>query len=123
MDGVPYASALMYYTGVVGKESYGDFIGSIAEDTDREAGSQAWFGRPIREALKEAVGRYQRDGRQDDAGRVPDAGNEVPASEEVVDDIARFETDTQRRYFKAFRFEQAGAFKRRLADNDSRATG
>lgn len=37
--------------------------------------------------------------------------------------IARFEADTQHRDFKTFHFEQAVAFKRRLADKNSRATG
>lgn len=37
--------------------------------------------------------------------------------------IARFEADTQYRDFKAFHFEQAVAFKRRLADRDSKTTG
>lgn len=40
-----------------------------------------------------------------------------------ADAIARFESDTQFRDFKAFHFEQAVAFKRRLADRDSRVTG
>lgn len=48
-------------------------------------------------------------------------------SEDTVDAvamaIARFEADTQYRDFKAFHFEQAVAFKRRLADRDSKATG
>lgn len=48
-------------------------------------------------------------------------------SEDTVDAvakaIARFEADTQHRDFKAFHFEQAVAFKRRLADRDSQATG
>ena len=37
--------------------------------------------------------------------------------------IARFEADTKRRDFKAFHFEQAVAFKHRLASQESRATG
>jgi integrase len=37
--------------------------------------------------------------------------------------IARFEADTQHRDFKTFHFEQAVAFKRRLADKSSRTTG
>jgi len=37
--------------------------------------------------------------------------------------IARFETDTKLRDFKAFHFEQAVAFKHRLASQESRATG
>ena len=37
--------------------------------------------------------------------------------------IARFETDTKWRDFKAFRFEQAVAFKHRLASQESRTTG
>lgn len=41
----------------------------------------------------------------------------------VAKAIARFEADTQHRDFKAFHFEQAVAFKRRLADRDSHATG
>ena len=41
----------------------------------------------------------------------------------VAKAIARFEADTQHRDFKAFRFEQAVAFKRRLAERNSRVTG
>jgi len=37
--------------------------------------------------------------------------------------LARFETATRYRDFKAFHFEQALAFKRHLADQDSHATG
>jgi integrase len=37
--------------------------------------------------------------------------------------IARFEADTQWRDFRAFRYQQAIAFKRRLEELDSRATG
>lgn len=48
-------------------------------------------------------------------------------SEDTVDAvakaIARFEADSQHRGFKAFHFEQAVAFKRRLADRDSQVTG
>ena len=41
----------------------------------------------------------------------------------VAKALARFEADTKFRDFKAFRFEQAIAFKNRLADQDSQATG
>jgi len=41
----------------------------------------------------------------------------------VAEAVARFESDTQYRDFKTFHFEQAVAFKRRLANRDSRATG
>lgn len=41
----------------------------------------------------------------------------------VAKAIARFEADTQHRDFKAFHHEQAVAFKRRLAERDSRITG
>ncbi len=48
-------------------------------------------------------------------------------SEDTVDAvakaIARFEADTQHRDLKTFRTEQAVAFKRRLADRTSQATG
>lgn len=48
-------------------------------------------------------------------------------SEDSVDAVAkalsRFEADTRHRDFKAFHFEQAIAFKRRLADRDSKVTG
>lgn len=48
-------------------------------------------------------------------------------SEDTVDAVAkalaRFEADTQHRDFKAFHFEQAVAFKRRLAERDSKSTG
>lgn len=41
----------------------------------------------------------------------------------VAKAVARVEADTQHRDFKAFHFEQAVAFKRRLADKDSQTTG
>jgi integrase/recombinase XerD len=48
-------------------------------------------------------------------------------SEDSVDAVAkalaRFEADTQHRDFRAFHYEQAVAFKRRLADRDSQVTG
>jgi integrase/recombinase XerD len=48
-------------------------------------------------------------------------------SEESVDAaakaIARFEEDTRHRDFKAFHFEQAVAFKRRIGSQDSQVTG
>ena len=48
-------------------------------------------------------------------------------SEDSVDAVAkalaRFEADTRHRDFKAFHFEQAVAFKKRLADRDSLVTG
>ena len=48
-------------------------------------------------------------------------------SEDSVDAVAkalsRFEADTQHRDFKSFHYEQAVAFKRRLANRDSQATG
>lgn len=48
-------------------------------------------------------------------------------SEDSVDAVAkalaRFEADTQHRDFRAFHFEQAVAFKRRLADRESQVTG
>ena len=48
-------------------------------------------------------------------------------SEDSVDAVAkalaRFESDTHHRDFRAFHYEQAVAFKRRLADRDSQVTG
>lgn len=48
-------------------------------------------------------------------------------SEDTVDAVAkalaRFEADTHYRDFKTFHYEQANAFKRRLAEQDSQATG
>jgi integrase/recombinase XerD len=48
-------------------------------------------------------------------------------SEDSVDAVAkalaRFEADTHHRDFRAFHYEQAVAFKRRLADRDSQVTG
>ena len=41
----------------------------------------------------------------------------------VAKAIARFEADTHHRDFRAFHYEQAVAFKRRLADRDSQVTG
>lgn len=50
-------------------------------------------------------------------------GQSEDSVDAVAKAIARFEADTQFRDFKAFHFEQAVAFKRRLADCDSKATG
>lgn len=50
-------------------------------------------------------------------------GQSEDSVDAVAKAIARFEADTQHRDFKAFHFEQAVAFKRRLADHDSLATG
>ena len=50
-------------------------------------------------------------------------GQSEDSVDAVAKAIARFEADTQYRDFKAFHFEQAVAFKRRLADRDSRTTG
>ena len=41
----------------------------------------------------------------------------------VAKAIARFEADTQYRDFKAFHYQQAVTFKRRLSDRDSKTTG
>lgn len=41
----------------------------------------------------------------------------------VAKALARFEADTKLRDFRAFHFEQAIAFKRRLAEQRSQATG
>ena len=41
----------------------------------------------------------------------------------VAKALARFEADTKFRDFKAFHLEQAVAFKRRLAEQDSKVTG
>lgn len=50
-------------------------------------------------------------------------GQSEDSVDAVAKAIARFEADTQHRDFKAFHFEQAVAFKRRLADRDSKMTG
>jgi integrase/recombinase XerD len=50
-------------------------------------------------------------------------GQSEDSVDAVAKAIARFEADTQHRDFKAFHFEQAVAFKRRLADRDSHTTG
>jgi integrase len=47
----------------------------------------------------------------------------VETVDAVAQALARFEADTQYRDFRTFRREQAIAFKRRLADRESRATG
>ncbi len=85
MDGVAHSALVMYDTVVVGKESYDEFIGSIAADADQEAGSEAWFGRPARQALEGAVARYAGQQQQDDAGRVPDAGGEFQSDDDLPD--------------------------------------
>lgn len=50
-------------------------------------------------------------------------GQSEDSIDAVAKAIARFEADNQCRDFKGFHFEQAVAFKRRLADRDSKATG
>ncbi len=50
-------------------------------------------------------------------------GQSEDSVDAVAKAIARFEADTQYRDFKAFHVEQAVAFKRRLADRDSKVTG
>lgn len=50
-------------------------------------------------------------------------GQSEDSVDAVAKAIARLEADTQHRDFKAFHFEQAVAFKRRLADRDSKTTG
>ncbi len=50
-------------------------------------------------------------------------GQSEDSVDAVAKAIARFEAETQHRDFKAFHFEQAVAFKRRLADRDSKTTG
>ena len=50
-------------------------------------------------------------------------GQSEDSVDAVAKAIARFEADTQHRDFKAFHFEQAVVFKRRLADRDSQITG
>jgi integrase/recombinase XerD len=50
-------------------------------------------------------------------------GQSEDSVDAVAKAIARFEADTQYRDLKAFHFEQAVAFKRRLADRDSKTTG
>jgi integrase/recombinase XerD len=50
-------------------------------------------------------------------------GQSEDSVDAVAKAIARFEADTQHRDFKAFHSERAVAFKRRLADRDSKTTG
>ena len=50
-------------------------------------------------------------------------GQSEDSVDAVAKAIARFEADTQYRDLKAFHFEQAVAFKRRLADRVSKTTG
>lgn len=50
-------------------------------------------------------------------------GQSIDTVDAVAQALARFEADTQHKDFRTFRKEQAIAFKRRLADRDSRATG
>ena len=46
-----------------------------------------------------------------------------PTVDAVAKALARFESDTKHRDFKSFHFEQAIAFKRRLAEQKSQQTG
>ena len=50
-------------------------------------------------------------------------GQSEASVDAVAKALARFEADTRCRDFKTFHFEQAIAFKKRLAEQDSRATG
>ena len=50
-------------------------------------------------------------------------GQSEDSVDAVAKALARFEADTRHRDFKAFHFEQAVAFKKRLADQNSQTTG
>jgi hypothetical protein len=80
MDGVAFAAMQRYDTLVVGQENYDEYIGRVAEGADLATGSEAWFGRPIRQGLERAAARLAGDGGQDGAGGVPDAGGELQRS-------------------------------------------
>ena len=83
MDGVAHAAVANYDTVVIGKENYNDYIeGRVAEE-DQAAGSQPWFGEPVRSHVKRAVARLQRYQGQDGEGSVSDVGEKPSAGEKL----------------------------------------
>jgi integrase/recombinase XerD len=68
---------------------------------------------PINERLKRQYFAYLKEAKRHSEATV----------DAVAKALSRFEADTKFRDFKAFHYEQAIAFKKRLADQNSKATG
>ena len=68
---------------------------------------------PINERIKRQYFAYLKEAKRQSQATVDD----------VATALARFEANTGYRDFKAFHYEQAIAFKRRLAEHQSKATG
>lgn len=68
---------------------------------------------PNNERIKRRYFAYLKEARRQSEATV----------DAVAKSLARFEADTKYRDFKSFRFEQAIAFKKRLAEQDSKVTG
>ena len=81
MDGVAYAASAKYDTVVIGKENYNDYIEGRVAEGDQEAGSQPWFGEPVRSHVERAVTRLQGDRGQVGEGSVSDVSEKPSAGE------------------------------------------
>jgi hypothetical protein len=83
MDGIAYASVASYDTVVIGKENYDDYIGGRVTEEDQTAGSQPWFGQPVRSHVERAVTRLQGYQGQVGEGGVSDIGEEPSAGKKL----------------------------------------
>lgn len=83
MEGVAYANTFLYDTIVIGKENYDAYTDRAASARDRKAGSEAWFGQPIREGLERAVARLNSEPRAVNQDNVSDVGGEEATAQSV----------------------------------------
>jgi hypothetical protein len=83
MDGIAYASVASYDTVVIGKENYDDYIGGRVTEEDQTAGSQPWFGQPVRSHVERAVTRLQGYQGQVGEGGVSGVGEEPSPGEKL----------------------------------------
>jgi hypothetical protein len=83
MDGIAYAARAKYDTVVIGKENYDDYIGGRVTEEDQTAGSQPWFGQPVRSHVERAVTRLQGYQGQVGEGGVSDIGEEPSAGKKL----------------------------------------
>jgi hypothetical protein len=83
MDGIAYASVASYDTVVIGKENYDDYIGGRVTEEDQTAGSQPWFGQPVRSHVERAVTRLQGYQGQVGEGGVSGVGEKPSPGEKL----------------------------------------
>jgi hypothetical protein len=60
---VAHAALVDYDTIVIGKENYNEYIGAKHQGFNQAVGSKAWFGQPVSEHVKAAVGRYRGENK------------------------------------------------------------